>query len=325
VYSSFDSFEASRIAGHIGAEISGIDLTAPLPDDSIAELRCALHDHKVIFVRDQPLTHADQVALGERFGPLTRRPGALHGAHPADYPQILTVDPQADDQRYGPDFEERYRRRWRTYESGWHSDLTPYVNPPAMSILRADRTPSFGGDTHWTNLAAAYAGLSGPLRTLVDGLRAEHGFFAGCHLAPADPEDAAVLAMNKESLVVAEHPIVRVHPETGETALFINPASTDRIVGLTPTESRALLDLLFAQITRSEYTVRWRWRPDDVAIWDNRATAHLAATDLASAGEPRTMYRVTVMGDRPVGPRGDVSEAIAGEPLAPFSAPIHAA
>jgi alpha-ketoglutarate-dependent taurine dioxygenase len=112
--------------------------------------------------------------------------------------------------------------------------------------------------------------------------------------------------------------VVRVHPDTAERSLFVNPASTSRIVGLTPTESRALLDLLFAQITRSEYTVRFRWTPGSVAFWDNRSTAHLAATDTADVPERRTMHRVTLLGEVAVGPDGFTSHHVAGDPLTPF-------
>lgn len=308
-----------RVAGHIGAEIEGADLSKPLDDPVLAEIRGALLIHKVIFFHGQSLTHAAHVALGQQFGQLTRRPGIRHGAHPEGFPQILSVDPEADDKRYGRDFEERYRHRWLTYDSGWHTDLTPAVNPPAISILRAEVVPRFGGDTQWTNLAAAYEGLAGPLRKLADSLRAEHTFFAGCQLLLSDPEDAKISRMNAADPQIAIHPVVRVHPETGERCLFVNPASVSTIVGFSPTESRRILELFYDQITRPQYTVRFRWEAGDVAFWDNRATAHLAATDLGHIDYHRSLYRVTVIGDRPVGPDGFVSEAIAGPPFVPFS------
>ena len=308
-----------RVAGCIGANIDGVDLAQPLPPATVAALRDALHTHKVLFFRGQHLDHASHVALGEQFGPLTRRAGDKHGVHPDGYPQILTMDATEEDTRYGTDFEERLRQRWTSYIAGWHSDLTPHVNPPMASILRAERVPSYGGDTQWTDLTAAYAGLSEPLRDLVDKLHAEHAFFAGCQFSANDPDDVAVAANHAANPQAAIHPVVRVHPDTGERSLFVNPASTSRIVGLTPTESRALLDLLFAQITRSEYTVRFRWAPGSVAFWDNRSTAHLAATDTADVPERRTMHRVAILGDRPVGPDGFTSEHVAGEPLAPYS------
>ncbi|WP_198348360.1 TauD/TfdA family dioxygenase [Plantactinospora sp. KBS50] len=179
---------------------------------------------------------------------------------------MLTIDPHAEDERYGRDFEERYRQKWTTYTAGWHTDLTPAINPPAISILRAERVPDFGGDTHWTNLVAAYQSLSTPLRALADRLQAEHTFFAGCQLQPADPEDIAICARARADAQVSIHPVVRVHPETGEHALYVHPASVSRIVGLTPAESRRLLNVFFAQIIRPEYTVRFRWQAGSVAI-----------------------------------------------------------
>jgi alpha-ketoglutarate-dependent taurine dioxygenase len=303
------------VAGYIGAEVHGIDLAGPLDDATFAGLRAALLRHRVLFFHDQRLTHADQVALGRRFGPLTRRPGRNHGPSPEGFDPILVVDPDAEDARYGRDFEERYRARWTSYGAGWHSDLTPAVNPPAISVLRAERVTSYGGDTQWTNLMRAYEGLAEPVRRFVDGLHAEHCFFAGCAVTRHEAEDRRLLENDDATGLVSVHPVVRVHPETGERALYVNPASTDRIIGLDPVESRAILDLLFEQMTRSEHTVRHRWSAGDVAIWDNRSTAHLGATDTGRIAESRTLYRVTVLGDRPVGPDGFVSESLKGDPL----------
>ncbi|MFC5186742.1 TauD/TfdA dioxygenase family protein [Actinomadura harenae] len=309
------SFTLQRVAGHIGAVITGLDLTRPLPTPSVAELNRALCDHKALFFPGQHLDHHQHTTFARNFGPPTYRPAALHGPHPKGFPHILTVDPDAVDARYGRDFEERYRARWTSPTAGWHTDLTPYPNPPSICILRAATVTSHGGDTCWTNLAAAYQGLSGPLRELADTLTTEHRFFAGCHLSAADPEDRAVLTLNTDTLQIAHHPLVRVHPDTAERVLFVNPASTARILGLTPYESSALLELLYEQMIRPEYIARWRWSPGDVAMWDNRATAHLAATDLAPVDQPRTMYRIAVLGDLPVGVGGSTSQLIAGDPL----------
>ena len=133
-----------------------------------------------------------------------------------------------------------------------------------------------------------------------------------------DELDARVLAVNREHPLAAIHPVVRVIPETGKRALFVNPASVSRIMGVTAAEGRHLLGLFFEEATRPEYTVRHQWRAGDVAIWDNRVTAHLSPGD-APAGEPRRLHRVTIMGDRPVGPDGFTSEAVAGDPFYPLS------
>ncbi|MEV4872806.1 TauD/TfdA dioxygenase family protein [Streptomyces syringium] len=303
------------LAGHIGAEAGGVDLSLPLDEAARGAIRQALLDHKVLFFRGQGLGHRSHVALGRSFGELTRRPEPNGGAAPEGFPEILIVDTKAHDPRYGEDFEERYRKRWGNYTAGWHTDLTPAVNPPAISVLRAERVTRFGGDTQWTDLEAAYEALSAPLRDLADGLRAEHSFFAGCQMHQHDELDQDVLRRNSEDLLVAEHPVVRIHPETGRRCLFVNPASTSRIAGLSPAQSDALLRLFFEHIARPEFTVRWRWEVGDVAIWDNRCTAHLSPGDAGISGDRRTLFRVTVLGETPAGPCGRPSRALAGRPF----------
>jgi taurine dioxygenase len=304
-----------RVAGHIGAEITGVDLGKDLDDATVAEIRQAVLTHRVVFFRGPDIGHARHVAFGRRFGELTRRPGKKHGVAPDGFPEILTVDPKADVERYGADFEEHYRRKWVSPLAGWHSDLTQAVNPPDASILRAETTPLFGGDTQWTNTVAAYEALSRPLRDLLDSLRAEHAFFTGVHLRHSDERDREILKLYCEDPQVAVHPVVRVHPETGEKALFVSPGSTTRIVGFTELESSRLLDLLFEHLTSAEYTVRFRWEPGSIAFWDNRTTCHLAPTDFAQLQADRVMHRVTLLGDTPVGPDGFTSRQVTGEPL----------
>ncbi|AJT69460.1 hypothetical protein T261_7863 [Streptomyces lydicus] len=307
--------DVRRVAGRIGAEIEGVDLSAPIPDTVMAGIRAALLRHKVLFFRGQRLNHAEHVAFGRRFGTLTRRPGRKHGVHPEGYPEILTVDPDAEDTRYGRRFEERLRPKALRHDSGWHVDLAAAVNPPAISVLRSEVATEYGGDTQWTNLVAAYQGLSGPLQALIGGLRAEHTLYAACELLLSDEEDVEVIRRLTEDTLLSVHPVVRVHPETGEKALFTPPASVARLLGLLPWESRHLLELLYEHIGRPEYTVRWRWAVGDVAVWDNRAVAHLQPADLDHTDHRRTLYRVTVLGDRPVGPDGFTSEAVRGDPL----------
>lgn len=303
------------LAGHVGAVVTGIELGPHLDTGTRQAIWRSMLRHKVLAFRGQTLDHEAHLRLGQSFGDLTRRPAPHNGVAPEGYPEILTVDSKAEDERYGEDFEERYRLRWLDYNSGWHTDLTPAVNPPAVSILRAENVTTFGGDTQWTSLEAAYEGLSPAVRGLADGLRAEHAFFAGCQMLQHDELDRHVLQLNNDHPLVAEHPIVRVHPETGARALFVNPASTNRLVGLSPSQSRQLLELFFEQITRPEFTMRWRWAPGDVVFWDNRSTAHLSPGDAGVAGERRTLYRVTILGDVPVGPDGVESKLIAGTPF----------
>ena len=296
------------VAGHIGADISGVDIAAPLAPETVRQLTDALHTYKVIFFRDQRLDHGSQIAFGRRFGQLTY-------AHPHDeappdgHAEIFTVDPRRYEQRYGEDFRKRARRRQYSYFTGWHTDVTAAVNPPAISILRADVVPAIGGDTQWTNLQAAYEGLSPVVQAFVDGLRAEHRYGGGY-------DATGKLAKRiEDNLLVAIHPVVRVHPATGAKGLFVNPGFTSHIVDVSGRESKAILDLLYSEITRPEYTVRFRWEPGSVAIWDNQATSHLAPTDIEHLDVQRTLHRVTVIGDVPVGPDGRESELVAGKPF----------
>jgi taurine dioxygenase len=299
-----------RVAGHIGADVSGVDLSEPLDGRGLQQITDALHRYKVIFFRGQRLDHAAQIAFGRQFGELTY-------AHPHDdappegHPEIFTVDPDRYNKRYGEGYVKETKRRQYSYFTGWHTDVTAAVNPPAASILRAETVPEFGGDTSWTNLVSAYEGLSAPVKAFVDTLRAEHRYGGS-----EKPSGGGAYAQRvNDNLLVAIHPVVRVHPVTGERAVFVNPGFTSHIVDVTARESKAILDLLYSEITRPEYTVRLRWEPGTVAFWDNRATAHLAPRDIEHLDVKRTLHRITLIGDRPVGPDGRESELVSGRPF----------
>ena len=297
------------VAGHIGAEISGVDLAHPLSDAAIHDIRQALLKWKVVFFRGQKVDHAAQVAFTARFGQVTY-------AHPLEdepnpeHPEILAIDRRR--------YERKDGRRY-TYESRWHTDVTAVVNPPAGSILRAVTVPEFGGDTTWTNLVAAYEGLSAPLRALADGLKAEHRFNARQRFKENENPYVKRVAANPQ---VSIHPVVRVHPETGERALFVSPGFTSHLLDVTQRESEALLELFFAQITKPAYTVRFRWNPGDIAFWDNRATAHLGPQDLDHLDLERVLYRTTLVGDVPVGVDGFRSQLIQGQPFGVEVSPV---
>jgi alpha-ketoglutarate-dependent taurine dioxygenase len=292
------------IAGYIGAEIDGVDLSDELDDNTISDIRAALLRHRVIFFRNQSIGHAEQVAFTRRFGELT-------AAHPYEdeppegFPEILPVDSRVYSRKFG-------LKRF-SYDNQWHTDVTAAVNPPAATILRAVTVPERGGDTTWTNLVAAYEGLSEPLRALADGLRARHHFGAARKQEWTEQSDYA--RRIRKSPFVSIHPVVRVHPETGERALFVTPGFTSQIVDVSQSESDHLLDLFFQQITRPQYTVRFRWTAGSVAFWDNRATAHLAPNDLDGYNGDRVLYRTTIVGDIPVGPDGKESESVLGDRL----------
>jgi alpha-ketoglutarate-dependent taurine dioxygenase len=308
------------IAGRIGAEISGVDISQPLDSSTVATIEDALDRWKVVFFRNQHLDHAAQIAFGRQFGELTY--AHPHDDHPPEgHPEIYTVDPRRFERRFGIERKELEAQRRYSYTSGWHTDVTPAHNPPAGSILRADVVPSYGGDTTFTNLVAAYEGLSAPVRAFVDTLRAEHRYganYSGQRRGRAGFSDR----IEKNSLV-SNHPVVRVHPRTGERALFVNPGFVDHILDVEPVESRWILDHLFAELTRPEYTVRFRWEPGSVAFWDNRATAHLGPQDLGHLDVERVLHRVTLIGEVPVGPDGRESELVEGVPF--VSTPVFAA
>ncbi len=293
--------EIKPIASYIGAEISGIDLSGPISDEAVHEVRQALLQRKVVFFRGQNIDHAQQVAFAARFGEVTY-------AHPhedepvEDHPEILPIDRKR--------FERRYGARRTNYENRWHTDVTAAVNPPAASILRAVTVPAIGGDTTWTNLVAAYENLPESLRTLADGLTAEHRFSANLRFSQ---RNTGYLQRIEANPLVSIHPVVRVHPETGERALFVNPGFTSHILNVSPSQSQHLLEIFFEQVTKPAFTVRFRWNPGDIAFWDNRATAHLAPQDLDDADVERVLYRVTLTGDIPVGVNGFRSQIVHGE------------
>ena len=304
------SIAISPIAGAIGAEIHGVDIARPLDERTVAGIREALLRHRVIFFRDQSLDHASQVRFGRYFGELTYA-HPFDDAPPAEHPEIHTVDTRRGVERYG----EEHKKRLSGYDAGrfggWHSDVTPAVNPPFASILRADVVPGIGGDTTWTSLVSAYEALSEPLRRLADGLRAEHRY----GLSYGGAATGELRERIDANSLVAHHPVVRVHPETGERALYVSPGFTSHILGISPSESRRLLDLFFEELTRPQHTVRFRWRPGDVAFWDNRTTAHQAPRDIDPVETERVLYRVTLLGDVPVGPDGRRSELVEGRPF----------
>jgi taurine dioxygenase len=301
--------EVRPVAGHTGAEIHGVDLAAPLGDPVVAAIRTALLRWKVLFFRDQRLDHAGQVALARRFGTPVRL-GRRGGASPADVPEVETTADRLElGGRFGMEHEEWLRRRRHSLLRGWHCDHGARIDPPAATILRAETVPPYGGDTTWSNLAAAYAGLSRPVREFVDGLRAEHRLGVGYQPRPGDD---AYLRHLLDHQIATEHPLVRVHPESGERLLYVNGYYVEQIVDVSRAESAALLEMLLEQAVRPEYTVRFRWEPGSVAFWDNRATIHLAPGDTAHLGRPRVMHRVMLAGEVPVGVDGRPSVALTG-------------
>ncbi|MDZ4876646.1 MAG: Alpha-ketoglutarate-dependent sulfate ester dioxygenase [Chroococcidiopsis cubana SAG 39.79] len=288
------NFEIQPVAGRIGAEIVGIDLSASLGDDIISEIRQTLVQYKVIFFRNQQLDASKQVAFARRFGEVTT-------AHPTvpslpGHSEILDLD-------YGRNVNRA---------NHWHTDVTFVDRPPLGSILRAIEIPLSGGDTVWANTVTAYQDLPTPLRNLADQLWAVHSNAYDYAAATIDlsEEFRAYRAIFESTVYETLHPVVRIHPESGERGLYIG-GFVRRLKGLSQTESDDLVRLLQSYVTRLENTVRWRWQEGDVAFWDNRATQHYASDDYGS--QPRRVQRVTIVGDLPVGIDGKHSEAIKGD------------
>ncbi|MFI6999824.1 TauD/TfdA dioxygenase family protein [Nocardia sp. NPDC050175] len=295
-----DTLRITPVAGYIGADIAGVDLRETLTDQQVEQITAALHKHKVLFFRDQHIGHAEQIAFSRRFGAVT--PSHPYDTDaPTEFPEILAVDSRL--------YEKRFGVKKFSYTNFWHTDVSPLINPPAASILRAEIAPAQGGDTGWTNLVAAYENLPESLQRFVEGLRAEHRFGGR---RPVWQEDSDYAKKVAAAPLVTEHPVVRVHPVTGERALFVNPGFTTRIVGLSPNQSDALLKLLFDEVSNPAYTVRFRWAKGSIAFWDNRVTAHLAPSDLDHLDVTRVLYRTTLEGDIPVGVDGAPSTSIAG-------------
>ena len=288
----------------IGAEVAGVDLREPLDPETVAHLADALVQWKVLFFRDQPITYDQQIAFARNFGELT----PAHPIEPGlkEKPEIYVVDSREEKALFGHGVERARFAPPRMTATGWHTDITFVANPALASVLRGAVVPPFGGDTMWTNLVAAYEDLSPSIRDLVDHLQAVHRW----HGFTGETREGYDRNQPPPSAV---HPVVRVHPVSGERALFVNPAFTRYIVGLTDRENRRILDLLFDQIARPEFTVRFRWENDSVAFWDNRSTAHLGPVDLASSDFDRRVERVTIVGDLPVGPDGFQSVPLRGE------------
>jgi taurine dioxygenase len=271
------SLKIRRLAGALGAEIAGVDLSKPLSDATVAEIRRAFVEHQVIFFRDQDLTPAQQAAFGARFGPLNVHPFV---AGMAGQPEVMEIIKEPSDRV--------------NFGGGWHSDMSFLERPSIGSILYAVEIPEFGGDTLFASQAAAFEALSPGLQKTLEGLNAVHS-------ASREYSSQGHSAQKRGSMKVAEadgyvgefvHPMVLVHPETGRKALYVNPAFTLRIEGWKTRESKALLDFLFEHSRYEAFTCRFAWREGSVAFWDNRSVWHFALNDYP--GQRRHMRRVTV-------------------------------
>ncbi|XKH37100.1 taurine dioxygenase [Azospirillum doebereinerae] len=261
--------------------MGGIDLARPLTAETAAELAALLVRHQVLFFENQPLTPAQQRAFAAGFGPLH-----VHPVYPSvpDFPEIMVLDT-------GPHNP--------TDNDVWHTDVTFVEAPPAIVALSAKKVPPSGGDTVWSSAFAAYEALSEPLRRLLEPLHAVHDFTRSFPEWRHDKPGIRERWLEARAKNPARtHPVVRTHPVNGRKALFVNENFTAAILGLSPRESDGILRILFDHVARPEFTVRWQWKPDDLALWDNRSTQHYAVNDYLP--HSRLMHRATVLGDRPV-------------------------
>src|SRR5690349_2298699 len=249
--------EARRIAGALGAEVRGVDLSIPLTESAVTEIRRALLEHLVIFFRDQPLTPAQFLAFAGRFGEPVEYPmvKGLEG-----FPKIIEV--------------KKLEHERAAFGAVWHSDTTYLEKPPMASMLLARELPPFGGDTLFANMYLAYESLSDGLKNVLSNLRAVNSSAKADVTKTREDRIRSDGTAEAKKEFVAEHPVVRTHPETGRKALYVNPAHTLRFSGWTEEESAPLLKFLFEFQTRPELTCRFRWLPGSIAIWDNRCAQH---------------------------------------------------
>jgi taurine dioxygenase len=269
----------------LGAEVIGLDLAYGLPDHEFQAIRGAFNRYSVLVFRgQQKLTPGEQVAFSRRFGPLEIH--VLHQFLHPEFPEILLVSN-----------EVRNGRNIGLADAGryWHSDLSYKAEPSLGSLLCAKVLPAEGGDTLFASMIAAYERLPAKLRARLDGLSAEHDYAA--RMKKQGRPDLS--ASQRAEVPTVVHPVVRVHPETGRRALFVNEGFTTRILGVPADESRALLDRLFAAETEPDIIYRHKWREGDMVMWDNRSLNHLAAG--CPPHMPRTMFRTTIKGDVPIG------------------------
>ncbi len=304
VQSGYERVEVRRVGGDIGAEVCGVRIGADLDREVVAEVRQSLLRNKVIFLRGQlHATDDDQRGFASLFGTITKPHPTVSG----DGEAILPID---------SDYSKA---------NSWHTDVTFVDRVPAITILRAITLPAYGGSTVWANTVRAYERLNPALKALVENLRAVHtNLYDYAQETPQiggiDVKQQSYRTEFSGQEFETEHPVVRVHPETGERSLLLGHFIKS-FVGFSSQDSADLYALLQRHVTRLENTVRWNWEPGDIAIWDNRATQHYAVADYDD--QARLLHRITLAGDVPVGIDGSVSTVRKGD--ASHYSPVFAA
>jgi taurine dioxygenase len=272
--------QVRRLTSAVGAAIDGVDLGRSLDPETLGLVRQALLDHGVIFFRNQSASVEQLWDFLRNFG--TPQKEDSFGAD-TDRPE---------------DVQEADFSRTRRGTAFWHADSTFLEKPPKITLLRMVRGPAFGGDTCWASTVAAYEALSRPMREMLDGLSAVHSISRAVS-ALGDYGEAFIAEFRKLHALQQTHPVVQLHPETGRKALFVTESCTTRIVELEPAESRHLLSLLFEHVKSPDFSLRWRWSANDIAVWDNRSVQHYAVPDYTTE---RLVHRIVVAGERPYGP-----------------------
>tara|TARA_B110000444_G_scaffold254108_1_gene286051 strand:+ start:252 stop:1076 length:825 start_codon:yes stop_codon:yes gene_type:complete len=269
-------YELKSIGHALGAEVYGIDLATGATTQDYSDIHSLLLRYEVLFFRDQDISHAQHKALAEFFGPLQTHPAydAVDG-----FPEIAILESTAE--------------KPSKIES-WHSDMTFRQHPPVGTILRSKIIPAEGGDTLWSTMTAAYEGLSKEMKNLLSGLEAVHDFSCGFKESLSEPGGRERLARAVADNPPVKHPVIHTHPETGKKVIYVNALFTTHILNIPRKESKAILNFLFKHIKQDEFTCRFSWEPNCIAIWDNRSTQHKPVNDYFP--EHRKLERITIDG-----------------------------
>jgi taurine dioxygenase len=278
------SIVIKKLAFGLGASLSGVDLSKPLSNAAFEEIRTAWLQHLVLVLPDQDLSETELIAFGRRFGELDDHKSIPFYRHPEHHEIFLITN------------HEIGGKASETRDTGreWHSDHSFTTRPTMATMLHCREIPPVGGTTMFTNMCMAYDALSDRLKNVLDGLEAVHSltYYFEKNSHGRDPQQLA--EMGKLSPAVAQ-PVVRVHPETGRKALYVSEARTSHFVGMTIEESQGLLEFLFQHSVRPEFTYRHAWKVNDILMWDNRSTLHMALADYTH-DQSRHMHRLTVLG-----------------------------
>lgn len=282
----YQKIQVRQLSGAGGAEITGVAL-AGADDESIGEIQRALREYLVVTIPDQPLGDVELARFTSRLGPFGLEPfveGEL------THPNVIAVVKEADEVKR------------LNFGGNWHSDWSFLETPPSFTLLHARQLPPFGGDTLFANQCLAYESLSSGMRALLNGVQAVHSarrpYGPQSHLASGKHLRSMKVKTGPEALAEFLHPVVRRHPDTGRSALYVNKVYTIRLAGMTEAESAGLLGFLYEHSVRPEFVIRVTWRANMLTIWDNRSVQHFAVNDYD--GHRREMHRTSVLGEKPL-------------------------